>query len=252
MSLTKFILRFFAPLPKLEAFDRYLFIGPHPDDIEIGAGAAAAKLAGMGKQVRFLIATDGRYGTENTTLSGEELILERQKEAVKSAKTLGVTDVRFLPFSDGAFYSKEDLLNAIAREAGDFRPDVIFAPDPDVHAEAHMDHLRVGNAAKKAACFSNNPGIMHARGARPYPLKVIAFYMTARPNRYIKTGGKLIKKQLQAIFGCHKTQFPEGDSSIGLYIKIRALDFGIRSLKGRAEGFRAVDALHMHCLPESD
>ena len=39
MSITKLILHFAAPLPKLEDFDRFLFLSPHPDDIEIGAGA---------------------------------------------------------------------------------------------------------------------------------------------------------------------------------------------------------------------
>ena len=39
MSLTRLALRFAAPPPRVESFDRYLFLGPHPDDIEIGAGA---------------------------------------------------------------------------------------------------------------------------------------------------------------------------------------------------------------------
>ena len=62
MSLTRLALKFAAPAVKLEAYRRYLFIGPHPDDIEIGAGATAAKLAAEGKDVAFLICTDGRYG----------------------------------------------------------------------------------------------------------------------------------------------------------------------------------------------
>ena len=44
MSLTSLIIKFAAPLPDIESFERFLFIGPHPDDIEIGAGATAAKL----------------------------------------------------------------------------------------------------------------------------------------------------------------------------------------------------------------
>ena len=81
MSITKAVLRFAAPLPKIEQFDRFLFLGPHPDDIEIGAGATAAKLAAAGKQVTFLICTDGRYGLdyapEGTT--PEALIAIRQR-----------------------------------------------------------------------------------------------------------------------------------------------------------------------------
>ena len=58
MSLTRLALRFAAPLPNLEDFKRYLFVGPHPDDIEIGAGATASRLASLGKQVTFLVCTD--------------------------------------------------------------------------------------------------------------------------------------------------------------------------------------------------
>ena len=65
MSLTRLALRFAAPVPDLLSFERYLFVGPHPDDIEIGAGATAARLASMGKQIAFLICTDGRYGLDN-------------------------------------------------------------------------------------------------------------------------------------------------------------------------------------------
>ena len=60
MGLTKLVLKFAAPLPKIEEYNRFLFIGPHPDDIEIGAGATAAKLVDMGKEVRFLVCIDGR------------------------------------------------------------------------------------------------------------------------------------------------------------------------------------------------
>ncbi len=55
MSLTRLVLRFAAPVPQVESFQRYLFVGPHPDDIEIGAGATAAKLTAAGKQVTFLV-----------------------------------------------------------------------------------------------------------------------------------------------------------------------------------------------------
>ena len=55
MSLTRTVIRFAAPLPRIEDSRRILFIGPHPDDIEIGAGATAAKLAAAGKKLCFLI-----------------------------------------------------------------------------------------------------------------------------------------------------------------------------------------------------
>ena len=252
MSLTRLILRFAAPFPRIEQFARYLFIGPHPDDIEIGAGATAAKLAAMGKQITFLICTDGRFGTDNTDVSGEALISFRQKEAVRSAGMLGVSDVRFLNLSDGGFYEQDELMNGIARIIGDVQPDVIFAPDPCVPSECHIDHLNVGNAARMLSTAASNRGIMTQRGAPPAQVHALAYYMTARPNRFVGTRG-FIQKQMQAIFDCHLSQFPKGNSAgkgIALYLRIRALDFGLRSLRGCAEGFRVLGAIHMHCLPE--
>ena len=65
MGFSKWIIRAASPAPALEQYDRFLFIGPHPDDIEIGAGATAAKLSSTGKVIRFLICTDGRYGFDH-------------------------------------------------------------------------------------------------------------------------------------------------------------------------------------------
>ena len=79
MSLTRIALKFAAPLPRLESFDRYLFIGPHTDDIEIGAGATVSRLTSLGKQVAFLICTDGRFGDENTSLRCDELVQARRQ-----------------------------------------------------------------------------------------------------------------------------------------------------------------------------
>ena len=60
MSLTRLVLQYAAPFPQLLDYETYLFVGPHPDDIEIGAGATVSKLVSIGKKVVFLICTDGR------------------------------------------------------------------------------------------------------------------------------------------------------------------------------------------------
>lgn len=255
MSLTSLALRFAAPLPNLEDFQRFLFIGPHPDDIEIGAGATAAKLAAAGKDICFLICTDGRYGLPNapTGTTPKELVGIRQEEARRSARLLGVSDLRFLGFSDGGFYDERELVYAIARVIGDFQPDVIFAPDPDVTSECHRDHLLVGKAAKELACFAPYTELMKGYGAVGAPVKALALYMSAKADRYVNTTG-FFQKQLDAIFGCHVSQFPEGSPDAGamrLYLQLRAADFGLRRFTKSAEGFRVLGPLHMHALPEA-
>jgi len=256
MSLTRSILRLAAPLPKIEGFRRYLFIGPHPDDIEIGAGATAAKLATAGKQVAFLICMDGRFGLDFAPpgTSPEALAAIRRAEAAASAEALGVRDVFFLDLCDGGFYEPSALRDGIARTIGQFQPDMIFAPDPCVGSECHIDHLNVGRAAMQLAFFAPFREIMARYGAKSAPVQAISLYMTARPTRFVGIRGYL-SKQLDALFLCHKSQFPsDGDEarSISLYLKLRAADFGIRSLLGLAEGFRVLGRMHMHCLPEAN
>ena len=254
MSLTKLVLRFAAPIPRIEAFERCLFIGPHPDDIEIGAGATAAKLAAAGKRICFLVCLDGRYGLGNAPAgtTPEELIELRKAEALASARHLGVDDVRFLGLCDGGFYTSDELQQGIAQVIGDFKPQIVFAPDPDVSSECHADHRKVGEAARSLTHFAPYREIMARYGAESADTEVLAFYMTARPNRFVETRG-LLDRQLQALL-CHKTQFP-GDSaefkSVSLYLKLRAADFGLRRLCGQAEGFRVIGRTQMHCLPEA-
>lgn len=255
MSLIKMILKAAVPTPRIEDYLRYLFVGPHPDDIEIGAGATAAKLAAMGKDICFLVCMDGRFGDGNAPdgVRGDELVALRKQEAIASAAMLGIRDVRFLDLCDGGFYDQKDLVERIAKVAGDFQPDVILAPDPDVTSECHVDHLNVGRAAKQVAYFAPYGRIMTGYGAKAAPVQVLAFFMTGKPNSFVKTKDHL-QLQLKSVFECHLSQFPAGCTdakSISLYLKLRSIDFGLRSGKGRAEGFRVLGVTHMHCFPEA-
>ena len=254
MSLTKLVLRFAAPVPQADAFERCLFIGPHPDDIEIGAGATAAKFAAAGKKVCFLICLDGRYGLGNAPAgtTPEALVELRRAEALEGARLLGVEDVRFLDLCDGGFYEFDRLQRGIAQVIGDFKPQIVFAPDPDVDSECHADHRNVGEAARNLTHFAPYREIMARYGADSADTEALAFYMTARPNRFVETRG-LLKKQLDALLS-HRTQFPAGSGdyrSVSLYLKLRAADFGLRSLNGQAEGCRVTGRPQTHGLPEA-
>lgn len=255
MNLLKTVICRAVPLPKIESFDRYLFIGPHPDDIEIGAGATVKKLADAGKHITFLICTDGRFGDGfSNGVKGDDLAALRREESISSAKILGVTDVRFLNLTDGAGYMREELEKGIAEAVASVQPDILFAPDPLSKSESHADHLSVGEAARKLAYFAPYGGIMeNLYGVSSAPVKAAAFYMTARPNRYVKTA-KQFPDQLSAIFECHKSQYPEGSpeaDSLKLYLRLRQIQYGLRTLSRGAEGFRSFSQTHMHCLPES-
>lgn len=255
MNLLKTVIRAAVPIPKIESFGRYLFIGPHPDDIEIGAGATIRKLAEEGKDITFLICTDGRFGDGfSNGVKGDDLAALRKQESVASAKRLGVTDVRFLDLTDGAGYGREELEKGIAEVIADVQPDILLAPDPLSKSESHADHLAVGEAVRKLAYFAPYSGIMeNLYKVAAAPVKAVAFYMTARPNRYVKTA-KYFSDQLSAIFDCHTSQYPAGSpeaDALKLYLRLRQIQYGVRTLSRGAEGFRVFHQTHMHCLPEA-
>ncbi|MDD3946326.1 MAG: PIG-L family deacetylase [Clostridia bacterium] len=252
----KLLLQKIANIPQIGDFDNYLFIGPHPDDIEVGAGATVAKLVAMGKKVSYVIATDGRYGSlEPSTLHGDALIKLRQEESRAAASVLGVTDIVFLPFSDGGLYDPRDLTKALAKEIALRKPDIVLCPDPLLHTECHADHLLTGRAASSAFMMCSNPLIMSDLGvdsiAEP---KALAYYYTARPNRYFGIKGYQ-KKQFESLKQ-FKSQFEykeEGGGTLNLlflYLALRSLKFGLFRFKYKAEGFRVNSLMMLHCCAE--
>ena len=260
MGLTKFIIDLAVKNQKIESFQNYLFIGPHPDDIEIGAGATVSKLKKLNKKVTFLICLDGRFGKENLKedISSEELAKIRKEECLKSSSLLGVDECLFLDLCDGGQYTERELLQGIARIINQVKPDIIFAPDPDIISECHVDHLRVGKAAKELANFANYKEIFQTylpdgmQVNDGISIEALALYFTNKPNKYVRTYGHF-KKQLEAIY-CHASQYPKGapqTKSIVTYLKVRGVDFGLRRFSIPAEGFRMMNKMRMHCLPEA-
>lgn len=253
--MIKCILNLVSPKKKLEQYDRYLFIGPHPDDIEIGAGATAAKLAAMGKTIRFVVVTDGRYGLGNAPAgtTSEALIEIRKQEAIASAALLGVKDVVFLGFSDGARYEYKDMVKALAQQIGAFNAEVIFGPDPSLENECHKDHLMVGEAVRELAFFAPLEPVMKEYGAKTAPVFAVAFYYTRTPNTFVRTG-RYFKQQLRAVLEAHISQFPSGCAdavSFEKYLRLRSFFMGASRLTAHAEGFRMLDRLRMHVVAEA-
>jgi LmbE family N-acetylglucosaminyl deacetylase len=83
--------------PKLTGIKRALFIQPHPDDNQIGAGGTIAWLIDQGTEVWELTVLDDRF--VDLTYSGEGPTV-RQKEAMAAQSCLGMKNAGFLGFGD--------------------------------------------------------------------------------------------------------------------------------------------------------
>lgn len=239
-----------APLPDLTKFDNYLFVGPHPDDVEVACGGTVEKLRRLGKQVHFVIATNGCVGSVDPTLTESQIVEIRKREAAESAKMLDVCDVRMLPFDDGAAYDVDEMTAKLTETILDVKPDVVFCPDYTCPSELHPDHVNVGKATAKAVFFASWDKLTARLGLTGSVKNVtIAFYYTNKPNAYVNVKG-CFDAHMAAI-AAHKSQFTENDlNAYKSYFKLREIRLGLRSGKCRAEGYRVLAPVHQHCFPE--
>jgi LmbE family N-acetylglucosaminyl deacetylase len=80
-----------------QADGRVLVMTAHPDDPEFAAGGTIAKLATEGREVTYVIATNGNKGSGDRAISPEELVRVRQEEQRNAAQVLGVARVASRP-----------------------------------------------------------------------------------------------------------------------------------------------------------
>lgn len=117
-----------------------LFIGPHPDDIEICSGGLALSLKAQGYSTGGLDLTAGESGTRGSTE-------QRLEEGRKGAEILGLEFRECLGLPDGHIQNdlrSRDLLIEVIRR---HRPRLVVAP---VAFDHHPDHSRAGQLVKEA------------------------------------------------------------------------------------------------------
>ncbi|MDD5007631.1 MAG: PIG-L family deacetylase [Syntrophorhabdaceae bacterium] len=124
-----------------------LFVGAHPDDIEIGAGGTVAKLAGSGWDVWYCVLTSE---------SDIAVAQARKMEAQNAAHTLGIKPDRviLLDLPDARLEATGETV-AQLREVLENRkvdPDIVFT---HTLADSHNDHRAVHNIV--LATFRKKP-----------------------------------------------------------------------------------------------
>ena len=118
---------------------RVLAIGAHPDDIEIAAGAALAKMRDAGYLIQGLVLTGGEKGGRLEVRPGE---------ARRGGAFLGLEGVSVEPFIDTRLESQAvEVADSIEAAVKQFMPDIIFTHS--VH-DLHQDHRTVYEATLRA------------------------------------------------------------------------------------------------------
>ena len=82
--------------------DRALVLTPHPDDAEIGCGGTIAGWIAQGTEVVYVLCTNGDKGSGDVEMTSDRLAETRAREQAEAADELGVKEVIYLAYPDGA------------------------------------------------------------------------------------------------------------------------------------------------------
>ena len=110
---------------------RVLVVAAHPDDPEFLAGGTVARLAKEGREITYVIVTNGNKGSGDRGITSEKLRPIREEEQRRAARVLGVERVEFLGHEDGEVEDTRDLRRDVTREIRRWRPDVIITLNPN-------------------------------------------------------------------------------------------------------------------------
>ncbi|MFC3958114.1 PIG-L deacetylase family protein [Halovivax cerinus] len=200
---------------------RVLAIGAHPDDVEIGVGGTIARHVERGDDVTHLIATDGAAGCRDPADA-------RRDEAVESARTLGVEDVRFLEFTDTGLTDDGRVVDAIERHVTDLDADRVY-----VHAreDTHQDHRNCARATLSATRREGSVYAYETYSTRP----------TFTPRHVVPLTESHLEAKLDAI-RVHESQTDKtyiNDGTIRGLARVR----GRQANRSFAEGFAVVRSI---------
>ena len=145
-----------GPVP--EDWQRAVAVVAHPDDLEYGAASAVARWTAQGKEVTYVLVTNGEAGIDG--MAPEEAGPLRQEEERRSAAVVGVHRVEFLGHPDGLVEMGLALRRDIARALRRWRPDIVITMNFDLswgddgvvnHADHRATGLSVLDACRDAA-----------------------------------------------------------------------------------------------------
>jgi LmbE family N-acetylglucosaminyl deacetylase len=222
--------------------ERVLFVTAHPDDVDFGAAGTIADFTDRGVEVGYCIVTNGDAGGFDPATPRSEIAGIRQKEQTAAAAVLGVTQLVFLGYPDGAVEATLDLRRDISREIRRFKPDVVITQNPNWDFTriygSHPDHRYVGEAAMCAVYpDARNPftfTTLMDEGFEPHSAWQAWIMGGPNPNHFVDTT-KQFDRKIEALL-CHASQHQNPDGMSG---RIRGWNEQIAKNGGLPEGSTA-------------
>ena len=226
-----------------------LGIAAHPDDLDFGSSGTIARFVSEGARACYLIITDGSKGSADESITSEGLIKLRQAEQQAAAQVLGVKEVVFLNYEDGALEVTQALKKDIVRVIRQLAPDLVITMDPSMLYYAargfinHPDHRAAGQAvldaiyplARDRLSF---PDLLASEGLRPHKVKTVLLTNFEEQNYFVDISSTI--EQKMSALAAHTSQMPHLEETQAMMRQIAAQ--AGRHVGGQyAEGFLRLD-----------
>jgi LmbE family N-acetylglucosaminyl deacetylase len=127
-----------------------MVVTPHPDDAEYGVAGTVARWAREGKEIIYVVCTNGDKGTSDPSMKPEELAKIREQEQLAAAELLGVREVIFLRHPDQSLEDTPEFRKEIVRLIRMYRPETVVTADPYRRYIWHRDHRITGQVTLDA------------------------------------------------------------------------------------------------------
>jgi len=190
-----------SPLDRHELIsplERALVVISHPDDGEFGAGPTIAHLVAAGARVDYVVTTDGGKGTEDPTVTSDQLSATRIAEQRAAADILGVSEIIHLGYPDGYLTPSLELRRDVTRQIRRFRPDLVITQNPQRRLDhnpfiGHPDHLATGEATlasvyPAARDHLNFPELWTEENLEPWKVRQVLLTGVEEPNLWLDVG----------------------------------------------------------------
>ena len=218
-----------------------MVVTPHPDDAEFGVAGTVARWTGEGKDVIYVVCTNGDKGTSDTNMKPDELTRIREQEQLAAAKLLGVREVIFLRYPDQALEDTPEFRKEIVRLIRMYRPEIVVTVAPSRRYIWHRDHRITSRVTLDAVFpyardFLAYPDLLE-QGLHPHKVKEVLLWDAEEPN-YRSNITDTFDIKIAAL-RCHKSQV--GDNlSTGLEERLRER----HKMLAQGEDYELAEAFH--------
>jgi LmbE family N-acetylglucosaminyl deacetylase len=228
--------------------DVVLGVAAHADDLDFAAAGTFARLAAEGAAIYYLIVTDGCKGSADPDSDSKQLAARRRNEQGAAARAVGVCDVFFLQYEDGALEVSQSLKRDIVRFIRRLRPDVVVTYDPRMlyYAPAgiinHPDHRACGQATLDAVYPLARDRMsfpeLSAEGLEPHEVRTVLLANCER-QEFLVDISDFFERKINAI-AAHASQFRDMQT-VRKRSESNASSLGHRLGCQYAEGFVRID-----------